>query len=97
MRTIYINCQTNMKFRKRLTTIQIILVMLVLSVFVVEKNVRQSCIEKCQTQYRTINNKVQSKLANSNTLIEKVKCGTDQIIEFGKVVKQLFDKQNDIP
>lgn len=85
-----------MKLRKRLTTIQIILVMLVLSVFVVEKNVRQSCVEKCQTQHQTMSNKVQSSLANSNTLIEGIKCGVNQVIEFGKVVKQLFDKQNDI-
>jgi hypothetical protein len=86
-----------MKLRKRLTTIQIILVMLVLSVFMVEKNVRQSYVAQCQMQYQTMNNKVQRSLANSNTFIERVKCGTNQIIEFGKVVKQLFDKQNDIP
>ncbi len=82
-----------MKLRKRLTTIQIILVTLVLSVFVVEKNERQNYVEKCQTMSR----KVQGKFTDSNIWIEKVKNGTHQLIVFGKVVKQLFDKQNDTP
>jgi predicted nucleic-acid-binding protein len=82
-----------MKLRKRLATLQIILAMLVLSVFVVERNARQSYVEKCQT----ISRKVQGKFTDSNIWIEKVKNGTNQIIVFGKVVWQLFDKQNDTP